>query len=321
MLQVDAVHKTFGEVQAVRGVSFELRPGEIVGLLGPNGAGKTTTIRMITGFLAPDRGRVLVLGNDTLDAPRIARQAIGYLPESAPIYPEMRIIDYLSYRARIFGVERGARKRAIDWVMDRCQISNVARRRVGILSKGYRQRVGLAAALLHNPPVLVLDEPTNGLDPTQIQETRALIKELTFERTLLLCSHILPEVERICSRIIIIADGQVRADGSTSALSRGAGPARFRVESRCKTVTDESRTLEILARTPGVAKVEKTGATTPEAGVYWVSWTVHAEAQADLRESIATACSANGLLLRELHRVHASLEAVFMRAVDTETPA
>lgn len=319
MLQVDAVHKTFGEVKAVRGVSFELRPGEIVGLLGPNGAGKTTTIRMITGFLAPDQGRVLVLGNDTLTTPKVARQAIGYLPESAPIYPEMRVIDYLRFRARVFGVERGARKRAIDWVLERCQIADVARRRVGILSKGYRQRVGLAAALLHNPPVLVLDEPTNGLDPTQIQETRALIKELTFERTLLLCSHILPEVEKICSRIIIIAGGQVRADGATSALARGAGPAQFRVESRCMSAPDENRTLDVLTRAPGVAKVEKSSATTPDAGVYWVNWLVHANGQEDLRESIASTCSVNGLLVRELHRVHASLETVFMRAVDTET--
>ncbi|MFZ4574575.1 MAG: ABC transporter ATP-binding protein [Phycisphaerales bacterium] len=318
MLTVDGVHKSFGDVKAVQGVSFELRPGEVVGLLGPNGAGKTTTIRMITGFLAPDSGRVLVHGHDTVDSPKIAKQVIGYLPESAPIYPEMRVTDYLKYRASIFGVERRIRAKAIAWVLERCWLKDVSRRRVGTLSKGYRQRVGLAAAILHDPPVLVLDEPTNGLDPTQIQETRSLIRDLTQDRTLLLCSHILPEVERLCGRVIIIAGGRVRADGQTATLALDSGPARYRVETRVGAAADAERTEGMLRGVEGVATVERLQVTEPVEGVAWVSWLVAAGTGTDLRERIAVAAQQRGVLVRELRREQMSLEAAFMRAVETE---
>jgi ABC-2 type transport system ATP-binding protein len=323
MLTVDNVHKSFGDVRAVKGVSFELKPGEIVGLLGPNGAGKTTTIRMITGFLAPDRGRVLVHGHDTVDSPRVAKQVIGYLPESAPVYPEMRVIDYLKYRAAIFGVERRVRAKALEWVLERCWLKDMAKRRVGTLSKGYRQRVGLAAAILHDPPVLVLDEPTNGLDPSQINETRSLIRELTSDRTLLLCSHILPEVERLCGRVIIVAGGEVRADGATGALALDAGPARYRVETRAVTGAEVERTEVVLEGVKGVAKVERVQRGEAVEGVTWVSWLLEGAAEGegkdeDLREGIAVAAQKAGVLVRELRREQMSLEAAFMRAVESD---
>jgi ABC-2 type transport system ATP-binding protein len=176
MIVVEAVHKTFGSVHAVRGVSFELVPGQIAGLLGPNGAGKTTTIRMVVGYCMPDRGRVLIGGFDTASSPAAARSKIGYMPESSPLYPEMRVVDYLSFRGKLFGLDRSTRRAAIAKVIDWCSLGTVAQRRVGVLSKGFKQRVCLAAALLHDPPVLVLDEPTNGLDPTQIQEVRSLVR-------------------------------------------------------------------------------------------------------------------------------------------------
>ncbi|VAX40445.1 Gliding motility-associated ABC transporter ATP-binding protein GldA, partial [hydrothermal vent metagenome] len=213
MILVREIRKSFGRVDAVRGISFAIEPGEVVGLLGPNGAGKSTTIRIITSYLSPDEGSVRIDGFDTHSDSLQARQRIGYLPESAPLYPEMSVKGYLDYRARLFCLDRRARQRAIGHAMDRCRIADVARRRVGHLSKGYRQRVGLASVLLHDPPVLILDEPSNGLDPSQIRETRSLVHELAENRTMIICSHILPEVERLATRLIVIAGGLVRADG------------------------------------------------------------------------------------------------------------
>ena len=205
MILVDCISKSFGSLRAVREVSFELPRGQIAGLLGPNGAGKSTTIRMITGFLTPDSGRISIAGHDIQSQPTRAKSVIGYLPESAPIYPEMSVRGYLKHRAKLYGVPGRTISSRIDHAMGQTRITDVAKRRVGQLSKGYRQRVGLAAALVHDPKVLILDEPTNGLDPTQIREARSLIRELSEDRTTLLCSHILPEVERTCDRVIIMA--------------------------------------------------------------------------------------------------------------------
>ena len=194
MILVQGISKSFGSLKAVKDVTFELPSGQIAGLLGPNGAGKSTTIRMITGFLTPDRGTIGIAGHDIQAHPTAAKSQIGYLPESAPIYPEMSVRGYLKHRAKLYGLSGREINQRIDHVMGQTRISDVAKRRVGHLSKGYRQRVGLAAALVHDPKVLILDEPTNGLDPTQIREARSLIRELSEHRTTLLCSHILPEV-------------------------------------------------------------------------------------------------------------------------------
>ncbi len=195
--------------------------GRSFGLLGPNGAGKTTTLRMITGYLPPSAGAVSVCGHDSVTDSMNARRSLGYLPEAAPLYPEMRVRDYLVYRAKLFGMPRGGRAAAIGRVIDKCWLGEVSQRRIGQLSKGYKQRVGLAGAMIHDPPVLVLDEPTSGLDPAQIRETRSLIRDLSHKRTVIVSSHILPEVEKTCDRVVIIARGRLRADGAPADLLAG----------------------------------------------------------------------------------------------------
>lgn len=234
MITVNHASKSFGTTLAVRDLSFELKPGQMTGLLGPNGAGKTTTIRMIAGYLAPDAGEITLAGHAVhgkgTTNPVAARRSLGYLPEAAPLYTELRPAQYLDYRAKLFGMARADRRAAIGLAIDRCRLTDMAHKRIGTLSKGYRQRVGLAAALVHNPPVLILDEPTNGLDPAQMRTTRALIADLAADRTVLLCTHVIPEVERACARVLVIAGGRLIADGPPEAI--GARPTTIRVECR-----------------------------------------------------------------------------------------
>ncbi|MEO1583804.1 MAG: ABC transporter ATP-binding protein [Planctomycetota bacterium] len=212
MIAVDKIHRWYGRTHAVRGVSLGVSRGEVLGLLGPNGAGKSSTIRMIAGVLEPHAGRVSIAGHDTMTAPIAARRSLGYLPESAPVYNEMSARSFVLHRAAMAGVPRRERRNRVDAALERCRVRNVSKQRTGTLSKGYRQRVALAGAIVHGPPVLVLDEPTNGLDPTQLREARSLIAELAEDRTVLICSHVLGEVERICGRVVIIGGGRVLAD-------------------------------------------------------------------------------------------------------------
>ncbi len=205
MIKVSNLTKQFAGRTAVDDVSFEVKRGEIIGFLGPNGAGKTTTMRMLTGFLHPTRGAVEIAGCDVFEDPIEARRHIGYMPESCPLYHEMRVDEYLTFRAQIKGVARKAIRSRRDIVKEQCGLTDVGRRIIGQLSKGYRQRVGLADSLLHDPDLLILDEPTAGLDPNQIREVRELIRQLAERHTLLLSTHILPEVEMTCRRILIIA--------------------------------------------------------------------------------------------------------------------
>lgn len=314
MVVILDVHKSFGGVHAVRGVTFELRQGQVAGLLGPNGAGKTTTIRMITGCLLPDAGRVLVGGHDTVDSPAIARRQVGYLPESNPLYPEMKVSEYLEYRAQLFGIIRPLRKRAVAFALDRCKAADVAGRRIGALSKGYRQRVGLAAALVHQPPVLILDEPTNGLDPAQIRETRDLIRELAANRTMLICSHILPEVERLCDRIIIMAGGRVRADGSQEDLTRTAA-ARYLVQVRETRAGENERIGRMWESLPHVASV--VARPIPGTSGLWTEWVLSSKPGApDIREHIHNAIVQAGAQVREMRSEVPTLETVFMRVLE-----
>src|SRR3954463_8340107 len=212
MIEVERLTRRFGTVKAVDGVTFAIGRGEIVGLLGLNGAGKTTTMRMLTTFLQPTSGRATLAGHDVLDDPLEVRRSVGYLPESVPLYTEMRVREYLAYRARLKDVPRARRAAAIRDVVARCQLGDVEDRILGHLSKGYRQRVGLAEAMVHDPDILILDEPTAGLDPIQIREVRALIRELGARHTILLSTHIMSEVEAVCSRVIIIAQGKIAVD-------------------------------------------------------------------------------------------------------------
>ena len=226
-IEVSGVSKRYGSVQAVRDLSFEVGRGEVVGFLGPNGAGKTTTMRMLTGFIPPTKGLIRMAGHDVLAEGRAARGAVGYLPETPPLYPEMSVRGFLDFVAAIKNVRRSERRVAVDRALERCGLTSVHRRVIGQLSKGFRQRVGLAQAIVHSPQVLVLDEPTVGLDPIQIREIRSLILGLASadhgheRQTVILSTHILPEVEAICQRVILIDRGLKSIDRSLSDLTGG----------------------------------------------------------------------------------------------------
>jgi ABC-2 type transport system ATP-binding protein len=313
MIVARNLSKRFGRFAAVDSVDFEIPRGRVVGFLGPNGAGKTTTIRMIAGFLAPTSGTVEVDGLDVIHASRQVRQRIGYLPESAPSYTEMRVVEFLKFRARLFAIEHSKRGRAIDLALRRCGLEDVRRRTIGHLSKGYRQRVGLAAALLHQPPVLILDEPTVGLDPSQIREVRALIRELAGRHTILLSTHILPEVELTCDRIMMIARGRIRAQGTIDELrSAAAGSNRYIVEMNSPMAGNALREIN------GVKDVEA-----GSVDGHWRRMTVTAKRGApDLREPIAQVLAAQKCSIRELRREAPSIEHLFVQMIaDAEAEA
>jgi len=230
MIEVDGLSKRFAALVAVEDLHFVVRPGEVVALLGPNGAGKSTTMKMIAGFLAPDAGRVRVAGHDVVADGLAARRALGYLPEGAPGYGEMEVAEFLGFIADVRGLEGERRRTRLAYVVDRLQLSGVRRQPLDTLSKGFRRRVGFAAAILHDPPVLMLDEPTDGLDPNQKREVRGLIEELSRERTILLSTHLLEEVEAIATRALVLAAGRLRADATPAELlarSRYAGALSF----------------------------------------------------------------------------------------------
>ncbi len=225
MIEVEDLSKRYGDVLAVDALSFSVARGEVVGFLGPNGAGKTTTMRMLTGFLPPSDGTAQIAGHDILEDSRAARRAVGYLPETPPLYPEMRVEDYLAYVAAIRDVPRRARDEKVSRAIERCALKEKRSHVIGTLSKGFKQRVGIAQAIVHDPPVLILDEPTAGLDPNQIREIRDLIAELTSadaeaRQTVILSSHILAEVRTICGRVVMINEGRKTVDASIEELTR-----------------------------------------------------------------------------------------------------
>jgi ABC-2 type transport system ATP-binding protein len=287
----------------VDGISFSVKDGEILGMLGPNGAGKTTTIRMITGFLPPTGGKVTVAGKDLFESPREARRQVGYLPENIALYPEMRVSEYLAYRARLEGLSRAEAKQAIPIALERCLLTDVRNQIIGTLSKGYRQRVGLATAILHNPRVLVLDEPTVGLDPKQIISIRELIRELGREHTLLLSTHILPEVELLCDRVVIIDGGKIIAEGTPDSLRESAmGNPGVRLALK----EGAEGAAEALAAIPGVLAVRP--------GTGDGAWLLECERGSDLREAVFRTAVERGWVLLELVRERgATLEDVFVR--------
>jgi ABC-2 type transport system ATP-binding protein len=309
MIEVERLTKQYHSVRAVDRVSFSVGRGEIVGLLGPNGAGKTTTMRMLTTYLAPTSGRAVLCGHDVLDEPLEVRKRIGYLPENVPLYPEMRVREYLSYRAKLRDVPASKRRRAIDGVLEKCRLVDVESRILGHLSKGYRQRVGLAEAMVHDPDILVLDEPTAGLDPMQIREVRALIRELGDRHTILLSTHIMPEVEAVCGRVIMIVKGRVALDDQLDHLHAGEA---VDIEVRGPALLIR----KVLESTPGVARVgqsEQDGDTT--------RYELIVEDGADPREALAERVVRNGWALRRLDLRRSSLEERFVRAVREATLA
>ena len=318
MIEVRNLHKTFGRLQALGGVSFTVHPGQVTGLLGANGAGKSTTIRIITGYTAPDAGWVRVGGLLTSQHPVRVRQHIGYLPESAPTYGEMPTEALLSYRASLQGLRGKARRRAVDRVIDTCVLGAVRRRRVGQLSKGYKQRVGLATAILHDPPVLVLDEPSNGLDPGQITETRSLIRRLAEGRTVLVSSHILPEIERTCDRVVMLARGHLCAQGPLKELL-AMGEHDLACEAKFPTPESGKAALEAVRGLAGVR-----GVTAREMDGLVTRWRVAFDPasldEAALRAAVGRALADARAQVRLLEREKASLEALFLRLMEQGPP-
>lgn len=310
MIEARDLMRRYGDFTAVSGITFSVADGEILGILGPNGAGKTTTLRMITGFLPPTGGRVTINGHDLREAPIAARAEIGYLPENVALYPEMRVGEYLAYRARLQGMGRSAARGAIAEALERCLLEVVEHQIIGTLSKGFRQRVGLAAAILHRPPVLVLDEPTVGLDPKQIIAIRELIRELGSRRTLLLSSHILPEVEQLCQRVLIIDRGRLVADGTPSELRRLAeGRSRLRLELE----GEPSGAAERLARIPGVAEIERIESRDTGGGSANLFVSLSCDPEHDPRRDVFQTAVEQGWVLLELSERKVSLEDVFVR--------
>ncbi len=304
MIQVHHLVKRYGPTLAVDQLCFEIPRGQIVGFLGPNGAGKTTTMRILAGYLPPSSGTASIDGHDILSNSLAARRAIGYLPESTPLYPEMRVEEYLHFRGRLHGMDRRLRRARIETVVARCGLQPVRRRVIGHLSKGNRQRVGLAQALLHEPPVLILDEPTVGLDPNQISEIRQLFAELRGQHTLLLSTHILPEVERTADRAIVIARGRIVADGPLDALRRRfASGGRIILDVKA----DPAAVQRVCRAVDGVRDVR----TSARDG--WCQATVQPVDERDLRESLGGAIAANGWVARELRFETAGLEDFFAR--------
>jgi ABC-2 type transport system ATP-binding protein len=303
-IQVDKLSKHYGQVVAVDRISFEVKPGELVGFLGPNGAGKSTTMRVLTTFLPATSGIAYVRGFDVMADSMEVRKFLGYLPESVPLYPEMRVDEYLIYRAKLKGVERKIRAARIDWCLERCRIREVRRRLIGTLSKGYRQRVGLADALVNDPPVLVLDEPTTGLDPIQIRETLNTIRDLAGSHTVLLSTHILPEVEAICDRVIIINRGTLRWDGKLSALASQAPALLIEVRGPANEIKKWLESESGVARVRQLSQEKDT-----------VSFELETVNHADLREILAKRIVEKGWALRRLDLRRQKLEDLYTSVV------
>ena len=305
MIDVNGLTKSYGATDAVRDLSFSVNRGEIVGFLGPNGAGKSTTMRILCGYLPADAGEVRIAGFDVFSQSLKARSRIGYLPENVPLYPEMRVGEYLAYRASLKGVRSRRIEEKVEDALELCSLGHVRKQLIGTLSKGYRQRVGLADALVNEPDILILDEPTIGLDPNQIREIRNLIKGLATRHTILLSSHILSEVEMTCSRLLILNKGQIVATGTPAELRERsgvpiAGAVRLEIA-----VSDMPIALELIRRLPGIASVSSTG-TNGE----WSAFEI-LPSGGDPRGALFEEVVRQGWKLRELSARETSLEDVF----------
>ena len=310
MIQVDNLTKRYGLVEAIHDVSFTVDKGRIVGFLGPNGAGKSTTMKILSCFMPASGGTATVAGFDVFSQSLEVRRRIGYLPENAPLYPDLSVASYLDFVAEIKGVGRAARRGRVADVMERCFITDMQNRLIGKLSKGYRQRVGLAQALLGDPEVLILDEPTIGLDPRQIAEIRALIRSLAGQHTVILSTHILPEVSMVCDGVIIINRGRIVAQGTESDLVRQAFPSA-RIEVRLAGATGD--VAGALRAVPGVVGIEPLASRDGAVG-----FLVEAERDRDVRPDLVRLVTGKGWALQELHQVGMSLEEVFIRVVAGE---
>lgn len=315
MIEVEHLTKRYGPHTAVNDISFRVERGQIVGFLGPNGAGKTTTMRILTCYQPASEGSARIAGYDIFDQPLEVKRRIGYLPELPPVYVDMKVRSYLDFAATIKGVSKRTRKGRIADVMDRCDISDRADQLIGQLSKGYRQRVGLAQAIVHNPDVIVLDEPTIGLDPNQVREVRKLIRSLSPDHTVILSTHILPEVEMTCDRVVIINKGRISAEDATDNLtSRSKGNERYYLE-----IAGEAQdAVRALREVPDVVEVTRSG--DPQRDDV-VRLFVDASMHRDIRADLAAKVVAEGLGLLELRRHEMSLEDIFHELTTSEEKA
>ncbi|HEX6487930.1 MAG TPA: ABC transporter ATP-binding protein [Candidatus Dormibacteraeota bacterium] len=308
MIEVQGLTKRYGDRTAIEDVSFTVPSGQILGFLGPNGAGKSTTMRILTGYISATDGSAAIAGFDVFTDSREVRRRTGYLPETTPLHDEMRVVDYLEHCCRLRGVAPGRRRQRIDFALDACGLGERRREIIGRLSRGLRQRVGIAQAVVHDPELLILDEPTSGLDPAQTRETRELIKQLGREHTVVLSSHILPEVSATCERVLIVSRGRLVADGTPTELAGGLRDKRLEVELVVRgALADVRRRLEAVA---GVDQVDVAGLPDGECRAV-------VTAAKDLREELARAVVELGL--RELRSRGATLEDVFLQ-LTTEEP-
>jgi ABC-2 type transport system ATP-binding protein len=316
VVEVEELRRTYGAFEALKGVSFRIEAGEIVGLLGPNGAGKSTTMKILTGYLAPTAGRAAVCGLDVLEDPIEVKRSIGYLPESAPIYGEMTVRAYLTFVGRVFHLGAAELARAIEKSAEECGITDRLGQRIGTLSRGYRQRVGIAQALLHAPLLLILDEPTNGLDPNQIIEIRGLIRKIGQTRTVILSTHILSEVQVTCDRVLIVHQGRLVADGPTAeVMGANAGQQVFVSLADGKVRVPEDQLVTQLCTIPGVARAQLANPGADRARFVL-------QCERDVREDVFRWAVAGGHVLVELSSQQSNLEEVFRRlTLDATRPA
>jgi ABC-2 type transport system ATP-binding protein len=315
MIEVDELSKRFGRVRAVDRVSFSVQQGEVVGLLGPNGSGKTTLMRVLTGFFPPTSGRAAIAGRDVQEESMEVRRRVGYVPEHVVLYPELPVRRFLQFVADVKGVRRAQRRTQIDGVIEGCGLQEVVKRQIGKLSRGYRQRVAIAQALLNDPEILILDEPTVGLDPRQTVEIRNLLRELGGRRTLLLCTHILSEVSLLCGRVIVVDRGRVVAEDSAAALSRrleGATRTLIRVEGPYAEIERALRAV------PGVRDVEVSGQSGADADLPGQGFVVTSSGEDVARRELAEAVVRHDWGLLEVRPIEPSLEELFVRLVGTE---
>jgi gliding motility-associated transport system ATP-binding protein len=318
MITVKELTKRYARTTAVDHISFEVQKGQIVGFLGPNGAGKTTTMRVLTCFLPPTEGTATVAGFDVLEKPLEVKKRIGYLPETPPIYPEMETADYLTFVGKLKGLSGAELRKRVDYVCDRCAIADVKKKLLGKLSKGYRQRVGLSQAIIHNPDVLILDEPTAGLDPKQINETRDLIRGLAGDHTIILSTHILPEVEQTCQQVIIINKGRLVATDSVQNLqnrARGAESVLVEVAGRNGAV-DSAAVQRRLEQVAGVTRVVFKDRRS-NSSLFEVESRKNHSVRGDLARAVVEA----GWDLNELRTAAMSLEEVFLQLTRGEEAA
>jgi ABC-2 type transport system ATP-binding protein len=312
LIKVEHLTKQYAAIKAVDDISFAVRKNEVLGFLGPNGAGKSTTLKILTGYSMFTRGKVTIGGFDVACEPEKVKSIIGYLPENVPLYPELRIGEYLKYRAGLKGVKRTEKKKTVDYVLEQCRLTDASHRIIGQLSKGYRQRVGIADTLLGNPEILIFDEPTIGLDPNQIRDIRELIKSLKKERTVILSSHILPEVEAVCSRIIIINKGKIAGEGEPEELKKQLSGSGSVLDMLVMDINSNAQ--DSLLQIEGIKKVESGKNPAP----HLTPLKIILNGKKDVREEIFDTAVKQGFKIIKMDYAKHSLEDIFVHITTEE---